>query len=270
MNPFKPNYKLARRLFLTQTNGVLSTHSSQLKGFPFGSIVPYMPNDNGEVILFVSEAAQHSINFKLNPKVSLTIVEGYSGNIQNYGRLTYTGIVKRVNYPSTDLIDRYFRYFPSLIPYKLAKGFSFYSIDLTVVRFIGGSNQVAWIEPEDFLVKNPYWGEAETILLKTMNSGSKQDLLNFCNYYKKMIIKNKDLVSLAGVDIEGFDLILGETKIRFTFKETVDTLAEMKDVLSGMANQAIEGLKENDDESTFNNDSKSFPEEKKNPIKLRN
>ena len=95
MNQFKPNYKLARRLFLTHTNGVLSTHSSQLKGFPFGSIVPYMPSENGEVILFVSEAAQHSINFKLNPKVSLTVVEGYSGNIQNYGRLTYTGIVKR-------------------------------------------------------------------------------------------------------------------------------------------------------------------------------
>ena len=54
--------KQARDLLLSQYQGVLSTHSVDVVGYPFGSVVPYCLNKAGEPIILISSIAQHFKN----------------------------------------------------------------------------------------------------------------------------------------------------------------------------------------------------------------
>ncbi|MBO0797641.1 MAG: pyridoxamine 5'-phosphate oxidase family protein [Blastocatellia bacterium] len=66
---------ISRRLLNQQSVGVLSTHSVEVAGYPFGSIAPYTLNYNGEPIILISDIAQHTRNIKRNNKVSLITVK---------------------------------------------------------------------------------------------------------------------------------------------------------------------------------------------------
>lgn len=54
--------KEARKLLLSEYQAILSTHSVDVSGYPFGSVVPYCLNKNGEPIILISSIAQHTKN----------------------------------------------------------------------------------------------------------------------------------------------------------------------------------------------------------------
>ena len=65
----------AFNLLAGQGNGVLSTISLAVEGYPFGSITPYCLDEKFNPILLISSIAQHTKNIEANSKVSLTIIE---------------------------------------------------------------------------------------------------------------------------------------------------------------------------------------------------
>src|SRR4030095_7867389 len=67
--------RTARMLLKRQSVGVLSTHSVDVEGYPFGSIAPYVLNYDGAPTMLISDIAQHTRNIKRNNKVSLTIFD---------------------------------------------------------------------------------------------------------------------------------------------------------------------------------------------------
>ena len=80
----------ARTLFNTRCDGVLSTHSIDLPGYPFGSITPYCFNRHGQAVILISTIAQHTKNIKANNKVSLIAFDDATDS-QAAGRVTYIG-----------------------------------------------------------------------------------------------------------------------------------------------------------------------------------
>ncbi|MGH9816446.1 MAG: heme iron utilization protein, partial [Candidatus Acidiferrales bacterium] len=52
----------ARQLLLRDYQGVLSTLSVAVSGYPFGSLVPYCLDRQGRPIILISRIAQHSKN----------------------------------------------------------------------------------------------------------------------------------------------------------------------------------------------------------------
>jgi len=81
----------ARRLLNHQSVGVLSTHSIDVAGYPFGSIAPYTLNYDGEPAILISDIAQHTRNIKQNNKVSLTVFKPDADDPQAGSRLTWIG-----------------------------------------------------------------------------------------------------------------------------------------------------------------------------------
>ena len=47
----------ARRLFLKESFGVLSTHSLDIPGYPFGSVTPYCADERCRPIIYISYIA---------------------------------------------------------------------------------------------------------------------------------------------------------------------------------------------------------------------
>ena len=82
----------ARQLLHYESYGVLATHSNSITGYPFGSIVPYIYEQNGYLVIYISELAEHTKNLRKNDKCSLTIKEGnFHSDVQTAERLTWIG-----------------------------------------------------------------------------------------------------------------------------------------------------------------------------------
>ncbi|MBS5848030.1 MAG: pyridoxamine 5'-phosphate oxidase family protein, partial [Pseudomonas putida] len=78
----------ARELLLKEYRGVLSTHSKSMPGYPFGSVVPYCLDANGNPLILISRIAQHTHNLQKDPKCSLLVGEREAEDVQAVGRLT--------------------------------------------------------------------------------------------------------------------------------------------------------------------------------------
>src|SRR5947207_6724589 len=140
----------ARRLFLQQSFGVLSTISLDVPGYPFGSVTPCCADRQCRPVIYISRIAQHTRNILADSRVSLTVFDssGDSDDVQARGRVTCIADARPLGaQEEEDVRERYFRYFPSARQYAQTHDFEFYWLDLIRVRFIGGFGQIYWVGP---------------------------------------------------------------------------------------------------------------------------
>lgn len=225
--------RIARQLLNRQSLGVLSTHSADVAGYPFGSITPYILSYDGEPIMLISDIAQHTRNIKQNPKVSLIVFEQNAAVPQASGRLTWIGDAERLDSVEEAIRRRYLRYFPSAESYFATHDFAFYTIRLRRARFIGGFGQIFWIEPEAMLASNPF-RETEPKIIEHMNQDHQQALLHYCKVLKNTIVTE---VTITGIDSEGFDLLADGRKLRIDFDLPISTMEEARAMLVQLARQ---------------------------------
>ena len=221
----------ARKLLNHQGVGVLSTHSIDVEGYPFGSIAPYTLNSDGEPAILISEIAQHTRNIKQNNKVSLTVFDRLADDPQSGSRLTWIGDANRIDESDRDTRDRYLRYFPSAESYFETHDFSFYRINLRRARFIGGFGEIYWIEREAMLVKNPF-RETERGFIEHMNEDHQKALFRYCELFGRPGVETATMI---GIDSEGFDLLADNRKLRIDFDSTIGTTEEARAELVKLA-----------------------------------
>jgi heme oxygenase (biliverdin-IX-beta and delta-forming) len=221
----------ARRLLNHQSVGVLSTHSVDVEGYPFGSIAPFTLNYDGEPTMLISDIAQHTRNIKRNNKVSLTVFDQCVDDPQASSRLTWIGDARSVDPSDMEIRHRYLRYFPSAESYFETHDFSFYRIRLQRARFIGGFGQIYWIEPEAMLVSNPF-RETERSIVEHMNQDHKKALFHYCK-----VLAGADVadVTMTGIDREGFDVLADKRKLRIDFDAPISTVEEARATLVKLA-----------------------------------
>src|SRR5215472_10578973 len=59
--------------------GSLSTLSLKQPGFPFGSVMPYAPDELGRPIFLISTMAMHTHNLQADPRASLLVTQPDAG-----------------------------------------------------------------------------------------------------------------------------------------------------------------------------------------------
>ncbi len=214
----------ARRLFLQESFGVLSTISLDVHGYPFGSVTPYCADDRGRPIIYISTIAQHTKNIAADPHVSLTVVEraGDADEVQAMGRLTCLGDAKPVDRRESRVGERYFRHFPSARQYQDTHDFAFFRLELVRIRYIGGFGQIYWVEPGEFELANPFSAAQESQIVEHMNRDHRDALNRYAG----------GDATMSGIDAEGFDLLLkGASKRRVAFDVPVRNMGEARQAL---------------------------------------
>jgi hypothetical protein len=131
--------------------GILSSHAQDVPGYPFGSVVLYALDKEGCPYIFASHLAQHTKNFQANPRVSLTVIDSGTGDVQNATRITFVGDIEKIDRADRDAAAQYFEKFPDSDRYRDLPDFNFYRIKPVRIRYIGGFGKIAWIEPADYL-----------------------------------------------------------------------------------------------------------------------
>ena len=221
-------YQSARRLFLQESFGVLSTLSLDVPGYPFGSVTPYCADGAGRPVIYISEIAQHTKNIKADSKVSLTVVDSHTpdGDVQSRGRVTLIGNAAPIPPGDQRARQRYLRRLPESQPYDQTHDFAFYRIDLVQIRFIGGFGQIHWVKPAEFLIDNPFSEVQEARILDHMNTDHAPVLSRYAGVNHAI---------MTGIDAEGFDMIGDGRKLRVHFEKPVNNMEEARAALVAMS-----------------------------------
>lgn len=216
----------ARDLFLSEYQGILCTNSQDVEGYPFGSVIPFMVNQQGLPLILTSTIAQHTNNMISDKRVSLIAIERDVEDIQTGGRITYMGDVRKLE-DDEDSFQRYYNFFPEHKKYHNTHNFDFFVIDLVKARYIGGFGKIFWVSPERFIKPNPFSMEEEQKIIDHMNQDHADSLKSYCDLYN-IHYSDSDEPVLVGVDAEGFHIRINARIHRIRFENDVNTTTDVR------------------------------------------
>ncbi len=141
-------FKMAWRLLSESNHGILSTHSREMAGYPFGSLVPYSTDKDGWPLMLLSHLAKHSRNLQEDPHCSLIITEAVKGDIQQARRLTVIGQIEQIDAPEPTLTEHHFSRFPDSRPHYEQLNFQFLRLVPKRFYWVGGFGAARWISTD--------------------------------------------------------------------------------------------------------------------------
>ena len=213
----------SKKLYLNQMVGVLSTHSFDVTGYPFGSIVPYTYDRFYRPVVLISRLAQHTKNIQIDPKISLFISDVESvgfDDVQTCSRLTILADAEKVSDQET--IDRFCRFYPDAEMYHRDLDFDFYRLVPKKTRFIGGFGKIHWVDNDKLFTQSPFSEEQERDIIEHINADHAETLPVYCQK-AGVSIPDGVLLEMVGVDADGFHIRVGRKLIRISFERTLNT-----------------------------------------------
>jgi heme iron utilization protein len=125
--------------------GALGTHSRHVAGFPFVTVLPYVPDEHHRPVFLMSALAEHTKNALDDPRASFLVFKPKHGDVLAGARATLVGEIRPI--PADDnLIDRYHRYHPKADRYSQLSDFAFFRLETQSVRLIAGFGEMGWID----------------------------------------------------------------------------------------------------------------------------
>jgi putative heme iron utilization protein len=222
----------AREVVRTHRGGVLSTQSSKLPGYPYGSALPHITDHLGRPVILISHLAEHTHNIEADARVSF-IVHTAGADLQSRPRTTVVGEAHSVT-DAEAIARRYLRYYPDHEQYLQIGGFRFYAIEPTQVRFIQGFGGLHWISGEHYLAPADLT-QAETSILEHMNQDHGEALRAYCRHVHNIEPLDAQMI---GIDCDGFDVRVDGQMFRFTFPELVTNSGQVRNALIALADEA--------------------------------
>ncbi|HMK14578.1 MAG TPA: DUF2470 domain-containing protein [Burkholderiales bacterium] len=224
----------ARRLLRKNRFGMLATLSKKFSGHPFGSITPYILDQEARPIILISTLAEHTKNIENDSRVSLLVHEA-GESVQAEARITVLGDCARLQ-NQEQVKTRYLRYFPNASGYFDTHDFFFYRIAPIMIRYIGGFGEIHWIEAKSFTAPENKLEEQEDGILAHMNQDHAQNLRDYCRHYQGKQAKKAEMV---GLDCDGFDVRADGELLRFDFETPVFDAMQAREALVKMAKESI-------------------------------
>jgi len=220
-----------QQLLLQSYQGVLSTHSQQLQGYPFGSVVPFCLDQQGRVILLISDLAQHTKNLKVDSRCSL-LVFAESDDIQAAARLTLIGDAQAIpDHEVTAIAARYYRYFPQSQDFHQIHDFGFWCITPIKYRYIGGFGRIHWAEPQ--LIANPFSADIEADMVQHMNQDHADTFALYCQQAQIAIPDHANL-QMVGICSTGFHLRIDQKIAYIAFPQLVSQPQQVRTAFIAM------------------------------------
>lgn len=134
-----------------EKNGVLSTLSKKMGGWPFGSLTPFAMTAEGDPMFLLSGLAEHTHNIVADPRVSLFLQDSSAlDNPQAGARATILGNAGMIEDASLDdAKNRYLDRFPDSAQMFQMGDFKLFRLKIERVRFIGGFGEMYWLSWEE-------------------------------------------------------------------------------------------------------------------------
>jgi heme iron utilization protein len=223
--------------------GTLSTHSRKQSGFPFGSVMPYGPDDQGRPVFLISSMAMHTQNLKADARASLLVMQegGQSEDPLGAARITLVGEVLPVPKEETGAVRKLY-----LDRHEKARywvdfdDFGFYRLQLVDVYFVGGFGVMGWVTAKDYADSrpDPLADEADGIM-RHMNEDHCESLVLLALAAGE---RGVEAATVTSVDRLGFHLRMRSGDrvhgMRVSFPQEVREKVQVRTVLVEMVRAA--------------------------------
>jgi putative heme iron utilization protein len=215
-----------KSLLIRSRQGVLSTHSLETHGFPFGSLVQVATTEAAEPLLLTSRLAEHTKNFLADPRVSLCVAESFGSRADAMAsaRLTLVGRIELLE--KSNHGERFLSQHLEAAVYLGFKDFLMARVVPESLRYVGGFGTMSWVSGDDYAAafRDPVAEFAEGVI-EHMNEDHQEAMI--CMAEQRMA-QRPERARLVAVDGLGFNLQADHHNLRFAFAERVTTPERMR------------------------------------------
>jgi len=221
--------------------GTLSTHSRKQPGFPFGSVMPYAPDQQGRPVFLISNMAMHTQNLKADARASLLVMQEGGDDPLGAARITLVGEALPVPAAETGAVrELYLGRHENARYWVDFDDFGFYRLRPADVYFIGGFGVMGWVTADEYAGSEPDpLANFSAGILRHMNQDHAEALVLLAHAAGEA---GAEAASMTAVDRLGFHLRLrsGERMhgARIAFPREVRDNAEVRAVLVEMTRAA--------------------------------
>lgn len=235
-----------KTLVYGQSSGSLSTLSRKQPGWPFGSVMPYGLDEEGQPVFLISTMAMHTQNLLGDPRASLLVTPPESrSDPLGASRVTLMGSVTRVPREQAGQIrELYLARHANASYWVDFEDFSFFRMALADIYFVGGFGSMGWVMPDDYAGASvdPLTNDASN-LIRELNTVQAETLLLLARVFGNAEAQQATVTAL---DRLGFHLRLttpGRMQGgRVAFPNPVRNASEVRAGLAALAVQANAGL----------------------------
>lgn len=227
----------ARRLMRQAITGSLGTLLKLRPGHPYTSLVLTATQPDGSPVLLISRLALHTKNVENDARASL-LIDGTAGlgDPLTGGRLTLVGHVQPTDSPAARA--RFLARHPSARVYADFDDFRMYAFTIDQGHYIGGFGRIVDLLPSELLsdvadAQALIAGEPD--IVAHMN-GDHRDAVSL--YATELAQCAPGDWQMTGIDPEGIDLLHRNNAARVLFANKVQTPAEARTALVGLAKEA--------------------------------
>ena len=227
--------------FRSERIGTLATQSLRNPGFPFASVMPYALTAEGRPLLLISGMAIHTQNVLADERASLLVMQSGNGSDPlGAPRATLCGMVRRLDAVSDAQRQSYLARHPSSRHWIDYSDFSFFTLEVAHVYFVGGFGVMGWVAPADYTAAAPDpLADAAAAILEHMNGDHADALRAITRHFGGL---DAEEATMVACDRLGFVVrartVEGMKGVRIAFPESIRTRDEARKALVEMTRAA--------------------------------
>ena len=222
--------------------GALSTHSRKQPGFPFGSVMPYAPDEQGRPVFLISNMAMHTQNLREDGRCSLFVMQAAAdGDPLGAARATLVGNATLVGEEEkAEVREIYLGRHENSRYWVDFADFHFFRLEPVDMYYVGGFGVMGWVEAQDFAgAKADPLADAAAGIIAHMNADHMESMVTLAKAYAG--IEGSE-AAMTSVDRLGFTLRVktadGVKGPRINFLSEVSNPQETRKMLVEMVKQA--------------------------------
>lgn len=224
----------SKRLLREARTGALATLNAD--GGPYASLVTVSTLPDNAPVLFLSNLAKHTANFKRDNRVSLLVEERRPGDPLAIGRVSIMGKIAVTEDPAA--ARRHAARHSTAKGFTKFPDFSWYRIEMESAHLVAGFGRIVGLEGKALHTDTAGAAEliaAEEGAIQHMNEDHREAISLYATKLLKAEAGDWRMVSL---DPEGCDLMLGETVRRLDFPERLTAAGDLRVTLARLAKEA--------------------------------
>ncbi|KAG4198883.1 hypothetical protein ERO13_A05G114300v2 [Gossypium hirsutum] len=213
---------------------VMSRMHHRREGYPFGSLVDFVPDSMGHPIFSFSPLAIHTRNLLAAPRCTLVVqIPGWSG-LSN-ARVTIFGDVYPLPEHQQEWAHKQYIAKHQQGPSQQWGNFYYFRMqNISDIYFIGGFGTVAWVDVKEYEAVKP-----DKIAVDGGEQNLKELNVTFSKPLRKLLSKEAEVddAALISIDSKGIDIRVRQgaqfniQRLSFEEGQTVETLEEAKAAL---------------------------------------
>ncbi len=230
-----------RSLFTQEQSAVLCSAHAGLDGWPYGSIVPYAMLSNGDLVVFLSDIAEHTKNLRRDPRATVFLADPSAFAAPQRG--ARHAMLVRASQPEDGVAAAeacYFARFPGAEAMRDAHGFAAWVLEVERIRWIAGFGAMGWIDRASWCGEPDPLAEHAAGIVAHLNA-DHADAMRLLVAFQFGL--EGPAVSAVGIDRGGLDVEMtddqsGRRALRLPFAAPVATAEAARHAIVAMVRRA--------------------------------